>query len=180
MKSMLKNVLLAASLAALATFVVAQNTDSAAPKTAKHAAVQKHRRKPSAQPAHNGKLSAGEASSLERTEAGQTSEDMRDDNHGRFTSANLQHRPNQVSKAAYHAQPSAAAQGKNTRSRTHGAQLKTGQLTNRQGAHLETKEAALHHQVHSDREQDRKLTSEDQPSKNTNQITLKKHNARMF
>jgi len=67
------------------------------------------------------------------------------------------------------------------------AQLKTGQLITRPAAHLETKEASLHHQIHSDREHDRKLTPDDQApaqtnqqNTNTTQIHLKKHNARMF
>jgi len=57
------------------------------------------------------------------------------------------------------------------------AELKTTQLTKRHAAHLETKEASLHHQIHSDREQDRTPTLKDEGQA---QIHLKKHNARMF
>src|SRR5258706_15988201 len=128
MKSTMRNALLAASLAAQATSALAQNTNSAAPKTSAHSAVQKHRGKPNAQAAHSRKLSAGEAASLARTEAGQTSEDMRDDSRGRFISTQLRRRPNQASRAAYHAQPGVAAQRKNARPQSHAAQLKTGQL----------------------------------------------------
>ncbi len=120
--------------------------------------------------------------------------DMREDNRGRLTSTNrarLQHRQNHVSKAIDHKKHNAVVASAHAkivpgpRPQQHRtAKLKTGQLTTRQAAHLETKETSLHHQIHSNREHDGvKLTPESQTNpqdKNTNQIRLKEHNARMF
>ena len=192
MKTAMKTAFLAASLAALAIPVVAQATSSAAgvKSPAPKPAVQQHKKHPQkhvAPSVRNRKRTAGEAANLERNEAGAEERDMRDDNRGRLTSAHrarLQHQQNRVSKAIDHKKRNAVvtsahaktAAGPRQPHRT--AQLKTGQLTTRHAGHLETKEAALHRQIHSDREQDAgKSTPED---KSTNPIHLKKHNARMF
>ena len=201
MKSAMQNVFLAASLTALAIPVVAQASGVAgeAKSRAHKQAVQqpkKHQQKGIAPSVQNRKRTAGEAASLERKEAGMNAEerDMREDNRGRLTSTNrarLQHRQNHVSKAIDHKKhnavvTSAHSKGADgTRPQQHRtAKLKTGQLTTRQAAHLETKETSLHHQIHSNREHDGvKLTPESQTNpqdKNTNQIRLKEHNARMF
>jgi hypothetical protein len=202
MKSAMQNVFLAASLTALAIPVVAQASGAAAEarSRAHKQAVQqhkKHQQKRIAPSVQNRKRTAGEAASLERKEAGMNAEerDMREDNRGRLTSANrarLERRPNHVSKAIDHKKHTpvvSSAHAKTApgpRPQQHRtATLKTGQLTTRQAAHLETKETSLHHQLHSDRELGGgKLTPEDetnpQQDKSTNQIHLKKHNARMF
>ncbi len=202
MRTAIKNVFLAASLATLAIPVVARangaaaGTKSPAPKPTVQQR-KKNQQKPIAHGAQNGKRTAGEAASLKRKEAGARAEerDMREDNHGRLTSANrarLQHRQNHVSKAIDHKKhnavvASAHAKGADgTRPQQHRtAKLKTGQLTTRQAAHLETKETSLHHQIHSNREQGAgELTPEDQTNpqqnKSANPIRLKEHNARMF
>ena len=201
MKSAMQNVFLAASLTALAIPVVAQASGVAgeAKSRAHKQAVQqpkKHQQKGIAPSVQNRKRTAGEAASLERKEAGMNAEerDMREDNRGRLTSTNrarLQHRQNHVSKAIDHKKHSAVVAGAHAkiapgpRPQQHRtAKLKTGQLTTRQAAHLETKETSLHHQLHSDRELDGgKLAPESQTNpqdKNSNQIRLKEHNARMF
>ncbi len=201
MKTALKNVLLAASLAALTVSVVAQEASGAADsKASAHKPTpQQHKKLPQKRIAHrttSGKRTAGEAANLERQEAGLNAEerDMREDNRGRLTSASrAQHHPSHVSKAINqhkHSPTVATAHARNAapvHTRQHRApELKTGQLTPGQAAHLETKEASLHHQIHSDREQDGKPAPEDQAqtsaqqNKTTNQIHLKKHNARMF
>ena len=201
MKSAMQNVFLAASLAALAIPVVAQASGAAgeAKSRAHKQAVQqpkKHQQKGIAPSVQNRKRTAGEAASLKRKEAGARAEerDMREDNHGRLTSANrarLERRPNHVSKAIDHKKHTpvvSSAHAKTVlgpRPQQHRtATLKTGQLTTRQAAHLETKETWLHHQIHSDRELDGgKPTPESQTNpqdKNSNQIRLKEHNARMF
>jgi hypothetical protein len=202
MKSAMQNVFLAASLAALAIPVVAQASGAAgeAKSRAHNQAVQqhkKHQQKRIAPSVQNRKRTAGEAASLERKEAGMNAEerDTLKDNRGSLTFANrarLRHRQNHVSKAIDHKKHSAVVGSAHAkiapgpRPQQHRtAKLKTGQLTTRQAAHLETKQASLHHPIHSDREQDGgKLTPEDQSNpqqdKSTNQIHLKKHNARMF
>ena len=197
MKTAIKNVFLAASLAALAVPVTALATETKSPVPKQ--AVQKgkkHEQKHIAHSVQKRKRTAGEAASLERKEAGSTEDrDMRDDNRGRLTSAHrskLQHQQNRASKANDHKKHNAtvasahAKAAPGPRPQQHRtAELKTGQMTTRQAAHLETKETSLHREIHSDREQDAgKLTPEDQSNqpqnKNTNQIHLKKHNARMF
>jgi hypothetical protein len=60
------------------------------------------------------------------------------------------------------------------------ASLKTSQLTSGGTAHIETKESSLHREIHSDREETGSAPATPQPNKTTNQIHLKKHNARMF
>ncbi len=202
MKSAMQNVFLAASLTALAIPVVAQASGVAgeAKSRAHKQAVQqpkKHPQKGIAPSVQNRKRTAGEAASPERKEAGMNAEerDMREDNRGRLTSTNrarLQHRQNHVSKAIDHKKhnavvTSAHSKGADgTRPQQHRtAKLKTGQLTTRQAAHLETKETSLHHQIHSNREQGAgELTPEDQTNpqqnKSANPIRLKEHNARMF
>ena len=65
----------------------------------------------------------------------------------------------------------------------HAAHLKTGQLTSRQSAHLKTKKTALHQPIPSSRKQHQKLSSDTAlptPSKDSDQIHLREHNARMF
>ncbi|MFY9562254.1 MAG: hypothetical protein WAQ52_18640 [Terriglobales bacterium] len=201
----MKSLFLAASLAALTVPLTAQDTSKKAtshPKSPfQKPTVQqrkKHQQKRIAHGVQSGKLTTGEAASLERKEAGLNAEerDLREDNRGRLTSADrakLQHQQNRVSKAVSHDQHNAtvakahpkSTAGQHANNQQHGAaQLKTSQLTTRQAAHIETKETSLHREIHSDREQDGKPTPEDQTNpqqnKNTHQIRLKKHNARMF
>ena len=182
MQTMLKNMLLAASLATLTVPVVAQATSAADSNPPAHQATvqphKKHPRKRIALGPQSGKLTAGEAASLERKEGGLTAEDhdMGEDNRGRLTAAGRAHLQHQRNATVVSAHATNAA-GPRTQPR-HAAELKTGQLTTRQSAHLATKETALHHQSHSDREPHGQPTPED--GAQTNQIRLKKHNARMF
>lgn len=179
MESMTKNVLLATALATLSISAFAQNHSSAAPTSSKQVTTARHPTKRVSHVVLKHKRAIGEAASLEKNEAGINEErDMREDNRGRLVSArSAKLHPSQVSKATY--------QTRNAAPQPHSTQLKTGEYKSSQAAHIETKEAALHHQIHSDHEQDRKLTMHgpdqaDTPSKNTSTIHLKKHNARMF
>lgn len=126
MESKLKGAgtLLVAGLAGLALTAGAQTTKSSQANAAKHSRVQKHGQKPTGHSAHR-KVSAGEAASLEREEAGQSSEDIREDNRGRLTSARLQRKPGQVSNTMYHGpSKAAAAKQKNVNQQAQPAQLK--------------------------------------------------------
>jgi hypothetical protein len=180
METMMKHVLLATALATLSMSAFAQNNGSAAPTISKQATTTRHAPKHVSHVVPKHKRAIGEAASLEKNEAGINEErDIREDNRGRLVSVrSAKLHPSQVSKATY--------QARTAQPQTHPAQLKTGEFKNSQAARLETKEAALHHPIHSDHEQDRKLTTQepvpaDAPqSKNTNTIHLKKHNARMF
>ena len=176
----MKHLLLATALASLSMSAFAQNNDAAAPTTSKKATPARHAPKRVSRVVPKHKRAIGEAASLEKDEAGINQErDMREDNRGRLVSArSAKLHPSQVSKATYQARRAPA--------QPHPAQLQTGEFKSSQAAHLETKEAALHHQIHSDREQDRKLTTqepvqtESPQSRNTSTIHLKKHNARLF
>jgi hypothetical protein len=185
MKNMTRNTLLAAGLFALVVPVFAQdNAKSTTPAGAKTSAPKPAAPRKKAQAKHvaraTRKQTVGEAASLEKKEAGLNTEerDMRDDNRGRLTSANrakLQHR-HAATAANHHKHPAAVANA--STAGKHAASLKTGQLTSGGTAHLETKETSLHHEIHSDREETGQAAP--QPDKTTNQIHLKKHNARMF
>lgn len=204
MKNAIKNMFLAATLAAVAAPVAAQNTDAHAHSKAltRQPAVQQrkqHQQKRIAHGIQSGKLTAGEAASLEKKEAGLNAEerDMREDNHGRLIAANrakLRHQRNQVSKAIYHDKHNATAanshpktvagqRAQNQQPRA-AAGLKTGQLTSRAAPHPQTKQASFNRQVHRDHhENGGKLTPAQpnrQQNKTSNPIRLKKHNARMF
>ena len=77
----------------------------------------------------------------------------------------------------------ATTTARNTVQKHHAAQLKTGQFTARQSAHLKTRNTALHPPVSNGRKQRHKQTSEDPlaaPGKDSNPIHLREHNARMF
>jgi hypothetical protein len=155
-----KRIILAASLAALAIQVVAQNSAAISKKTSVRPAVRKH--------------AAGEAAGLESKEAG-TNSDTHEDNRGRLTSA---HRTQHTQKAFPKTTVRNAGQNHST------AHLQTGQLTTRQKNHLKTKKTAISHPVRSNGPnrkltEDQKQTSESQDT-NTSTIHLKKHNARMF
>jgi hypothetical protein len=166
MRSRLKDVLLISviGLAGLAVAAGAQTTGSSSPKVASRTSVKHHARKTSGRSPAHAKSSTGEAASLERSEAGQTSDDVREDNRGRLTSARLSKHPKQASNAVYHGPSNGAARQTNVRQQGHTAQLKTGQLTSRQSAHMVTKRVALPHTTHSGRGQGRKLAAEEPAS----------------
>jgi hypothetical protein len=196
MNTAMKNVLLTAIVAVLAISAAANTATPGSKTTAKGPATKtkKHAQKKNIHTVPISKHSAGEAARLGQNEsdAASVARDRRDDNRGRVTSVHKiqpQHQQVHLSKVVNQKSQSAAthnANAKNSSRRSfqqhHTAEIKTGQLTSRQAAHLETKEAALHHQIHSDREPDSpKQTPEtDLQDKSTNQIHLKKHNARMF
>jgi hypothetical protein len=210
MQNPIKNMFLAATLATLAVPAVAQDNGKAStaadPKPAiPNATVQQRKQMQQQRIAHgrqSGKLSAGEAASLDRKEAGLNAEErnMREDNRGRLTSANrakLQHQQDHMSKAIArdkhnaavtptHAKSVAGRRALNQQHRA-AAGIKTGQLTAGEAARVETREAALNREIHSDgAENGGKLSPKERAqvnqgqNKTSNQIRLKKHNARMF
>jgi hypothetical protein len=179
METRIKHVLLATALATLSMSAFAQNNDAEAPTISKQATPAPRAPKHVSHVVPKHKRAIGEAASLEKNEAGINEErDVREDNRGRLVSArSAKLHASQVSKATYQARKAPA--------QPHSAQLKTGEFKRSQAAYLETKEASLHHQIRSDREQHRKLTTRepvqtDDLLSNTTTIHLKKHNARMF
>ncbi len=201
MENTMKNMLLAASLAALTIPVGAQDTSADPKLPARKPAFQtssQRQYKPIVHGASSKKATSGEAASLEKKEANDEERDMREDNRGRLTMANrakIHHQQNQVSKAAHSKQHNPGVVNVKAKSaglhaktqRPAHAELKTGQLTASQAGHLETKETSLRRDIHSDREEtggkpksgDHEQTNQP-PNKSTNEIHLKKHNARMF
>ncbi|PYX30922.1 MAG: hypothetical protein DMG80_11140 [Acidobacteria bacterium] len=191
----MKNVFLAALVSMLAISAAA-NTATIGSKTPAKGPVTKTNKNAQKKNIHTVskcKHSAGESARIGQNESGAASvaRDMRDDNRGRVTSIHKIQPPHQqphLSKAVNRKGQSVVVHSKSTKNvaaphaQQHTAELKTGQLTSRHAAHLETKEAALHHPIHSDREPDSpKQAPETAPQNNgTNQIHLKKHNARMF
>ena len=195
MNTAMKNVFLTAIVAVLAISAAANTATIGSKTTAKGPVTKtkKHAQQKNIHTVPKRKHSAGGAASLGQNESGAApvARDMRDDNRGRVTSVHKiqpQHQPAHLSKAVTQKSQSAVVHSKSTKNTVaphvqhHSAELKTGQLTSRQAAHLETKEAALHHQIHSDREPDSPEQASETATqdKNTNQIHLKKHNARMF
>jgi hypothetical protein len=170
MRTTPKSLVLAASLAALGMPGAAQSSSAAHPNTLPQTpAAQQPKRHPQKGIAKgvSGKVTGGEAASLERKEGGGNAEDrdMREDNRGRLTSADrakLRHQQNRVSKSIHHDQHhptlanarSKSTAGQNANKQAHAAQFKTGQLTTRQATHVETKKSSLHREIHSDREQE--------------------------
>jgi len=198
MKTAMKKVFLAATLAALSIPVgahAAVGSKSPAPKPTVQQ-LKKHPQKHFVHGVQNRKRTVRQAATLKRKEAGAAAEEhgMRENKRGRLPSANhvrLHHQQTRPSKAIDHKKHNAIVSTTHAQT-TSGprpqqprtARLKTGQLTTRQASHLETKEVSLHHQIRSDRKQDNNLPesaeSNQQPNKTTPEIHLKQHNARMF
>ena len=172
-----KGALAVTAMVALAMAASAQSPKPAPQAKPKNASVRKQ-----GQVTHRAKVSAGEAASLERSEAGPSSDDVREENRGRLTSARLQHPHSLVSNTVYHGS-SHATVAQDIRGRAHTAQLQTGQLTSRQRAHLQTKTTALHAASHSVRGRSQKVPVSEPAAAvdpGSPEIHLKKHNARMF
>lgn len=150
----------------------------------------------------NGPLTAGEAANLEKKETGVNAEEHPTRQHkgGKLAAVNRQkfhHQQNHPSKAitrdrqsarvvSAHPKTEVGRRAANQQKRV-AAGLKTGQLTSREAAKVETKQAALNREVHTDREENGgKLTPggqtkvNHQQNKLSNEIHQKKHNARMF
>jgi hypothetical protein len=148
----------------------------------------------------SGQLTAGEASNLEKKEAGINAEtrEMREDNGGKLTAADrakIQRQQNHVSNQIYRDKHNGAVANTSPKSevgkRAENQQdriangVRSGQLTAGEAAHLETKEAALNKEVHNDRAANGgKLTPQEkaqvnhQQNKVSRQIYDKKHNGR--
>jgi hypothetical protein len=129
--------------------------------------------------------SAGEAANLERKETGVDAEEhpMRSDSARKATPANRHNARVAATHLATH--PKSAAVQRAATQQHSTAKLKTGQLTSGQSAKLRTKPTTLHREVHQDREDNGQQapgekSKDDQQTKTSNDIRLKKHNARMF
>ena len=125
MKSTLEYALFAAGLAGFAAPAISQSHDAVTAQSAKHQAAQRHPRRSSAQGVHKANTSAGEAVSLERTEDGEKSDELHEDNRGRISTTHLQHRPPQLSSAVQHAKQTSStrAQVKTVSRHDHAAKL---------------------------------------------------------
>lgn len=141
---------------------------------------------------------AGEAANLEKKETGVNAEEhpMRQDNAGKRTVASHQkprqthlskaigRDPHKTGAAATHPKAEVGQHAANQQKHV-AAGLKTGQLTSREAAKLQTKRAALNRQVQSEENGGQQRAGEKakvnhQPNKTSNEIHQKKHNARMF
>jgi hypothetical protein len=170
MQTTLKQMFLAAVLSTLAVPALARNAASG------------HETSGAIMPAGS-QQTAGEAASLEKKETGVDAEEppVRRDNSRKATAASA----HKSSVATAH--PKAAAVQR-TGTRQHGtAKLKTGQLTSGQSAKIQAKQTTFHGEVHPDREDNasnraavEKAKLNPQQDKPSNEIHLKKHNARMF
>ncbi len=165
MSSVLKTALFAGALAALAAPAFSQ---SAAPAATPAPTVQERKENQQdriANGVQSGQLTAGETKNLETKEAGLNKEEhtMRKEDDGHLTAsdrASLQKQQSQLSKNIYADKHNAAAQ--KTKPKTEVGQrqrnqqeriaqgVKSGQLTPRETAHLEGREAAIHHEVKND------------------------------
>lgn len=204
MKNSVKPLLMAACLSLLALPVAAK--DAAKPVTTKpkptahKTTATQPKKAPQKGVAHvrNGKLTAGEASRLETKEAGFNREerDTRVDNRGRVTSASRTkptHRKSQATKSAKprphaatvaKAHPKSAAEPHAHSPQPHVAGLKTGQLTSRDAARVQTGETSAHQEVRGNSGQEKSKPAEapdsERPNKAPNPMHLPAHNARMF
>jgi hypothetical protein len=150
--------------------------------------------------AANGQLTAGETANLERKESNLNKEEklMRSENNGKLTAADrkvLNQQQNHLSNQIYRQKHDAAVQNTNPKSevgkRAENQQdriaqgIKSGQLTAGEASRLEHKEAAIHHEVRTERAANGgKLTAQERAQVNrqqnrvSSQIYNKKHNGR--
>jgi hypothetical protein len=148
----------------------------------------------------SGQLTAGETTNLEKKESGlnQEERDMRKLDNGKLTAADratLNQQQNQLSQQIYRDKHNAAVQNTNPKSEVGKRQenqqdrisqgIKSGQLTAGEAARLETREAAVNHEIAHDRAANGgKLTAQEktqinrQQNRNSRAIYRDKHNAR--
>lgn len=191
-----RNALLAGALAVLAVPAFSQ-TDNPAPVVNQRKDNQQDR---IANGVQSGQLTAGETKNLEKKEAGLNAEENRmekrdDGNLTGADKARLTRQQNRMSNQIYRDKHNARTQNTNPTSEVGQRQrnqqeriaqgIKSGQLTAGETAHLEGREAAVNHEVRSDRAANGgKLTAQERAQVNRQQnrtsgaIYRKKHNGR--
>lgn len=191
-----RKALLAGALAVLAVPAFSQ-TDNPAPVVNQRKDNQQDR---IANGVQSGQLTAGETKNLEKKEAGLNAEENRmekrdDGNLTGADKARLTRQQNRMSNQIYRDKHNARTQNTNPTSEVGQRQrnqqeriaqgIKSGQLTAGETAHLEGREAAVNHEVRSDRAANGgKLTAQERAQVNRQQnrtsgaIYRKKHNGR--
>ena len=159
MKTTLKSILLCATTAALMLPAMAQTSQSINDR-------KENQQDRIANGVQSGELTAGETKNLEKKEGALNLEerDMRKLDNGHLTAADkatLNKQQNQLSKDIYKQKHDAQTQNVNPKSEVGQRQrnqqeriaqgVKSGQLTPRETARLEGREAAIHKEVHNDR-----------------------------
>ncbi len=198
MKIQLGNIFLAAAMAALALPAVAETDATTQPQTINQRKENQQDR--IGQGIQSGQMTAGEAANVEKKESNIKGEerDMRKLDNGHLTAADrttLNQQQNQLSNNIYQDKHNAAVQNTNPKSevgkRAENQQdriaqgVKSGQLTPRETANLESKDARINREVHNDRAANGgKLTDAEkaqvnhQQNKVSRQIYRDKHNGR--
>ncbi len=199
MSSVLKKGFFAAALAALAVPAFSQSTTPSTPAPT----IQERKENQQdriANGVHSGQLTAGETSNLEKKEAGlnKRESNMRKADDGHLTApdrAKLNRQQNKLSGNIYRDKHNARVQNTNPKSEVGKRQenqqdriaqgIKRGQLTPKETAHLEGREAAINKEVKHDRAANGgKLTPVErrqvnrQQNRTSNAIYRKKHNRR--
>jgi metal-dependent amidase/aminoacylase/carboxypeptidase family protein len=198
MKMQLSNIFLSAAMAALALPAVAQTDTTTQPQTINQRKENQQDR--IGQGIQTGQMTAGEAANVEKKESNINGEerDMRKLDNGHLTAADratLNQQQNQLSNKIYQDKHNAAVQNTDPKSevgkRAENQQdriaqgVKSGQLTPRETANLESKDARINREVHNDRAANGgKLTGAEkaqvnhQQNKVSRQIYRDKHNGR--
>ncbi len=198
MKKQWSNIFLAAAMAALALPAVAQTDTTTQPQTINQRKENQQDRV--SQGVQSGQMTAGEAANVEKKESNINGEerDMRKLDNGHLTAsdrATLNQQQNQLSNKIYQDKHNAAVQNTNPKSevgkRAENQQdriaqgVKSGQLTSRETANLESTDASINREVHNDRAANGgKLTGAEKAKVNRQQnrvsrnIYRDKHNGR--
>jgi hypothetical protein len=201
MNSVFAKALFAGTLAVLAAPAFSQ---SATPSSTPAPTIQERKENQQdriANGAQSGQLTAGETKKLETKEAGLNKEEskMRKADDGHLTAADrarLNRQQNRLSSNIYRDKHNAAVQNTNPKSEVGRRQenqqdriaqgVKSGQLTPRETAHLEGREAAINKEVKNDRAANGgHLTPAEhrqvnrQQNRTSNAIYRKKHNSRV-
>lgn len=196
MLSVCKKAFFAAALAALAVPAFSQST-TPAPTINQRKENQQDR---IANGVASGELTAGETKNLENKESSLNKEerDMRKLDNGKLTAADratLNQQQNQLSKQIYHEKHDASVQNPNPTSEVKKREenqqdriaqgIKSGELTPKEAAHLEGREAAINKEIKNDRAANGgKLTPAErrqvnrQENRTSAAIYRKKHNAK--
>jgi hypothetical protein len=204
MKNQSKLILLSAALAIFALPVVAQSTDASANSQPTGQTVQDRKDNQQdriAQGVKSGELTAGETSNLEKKESNlnQEERDMRNLDNGHLTTADkdtLNQQQNKLSHQIYDDKHNAATQNTDPKSvegqRAENQQdriahgIKSGQLTDKEAANLESNEAKINNEVRNDRAANggklnaqQKAQVNRQQNQESRQIYRARHNGRV-
>jgi hypothetical protein len=204
MKNQSKIILLSAALAIFALPVVAQSTDASANNQPTGQTVQDRKDNQQdriAQGVKSGELTAGETSNLEKKESNlnQEERDMRNLDNGHLTTADkdtLNQQQNKLSHQIYDDKHNAATQNTDPKSvagqRAENQQdriahgIKSGQLTDKEAANLESNEAKINNEVRNDRAANggklnaqQKAQVNRQQNQESRQIYRARHNGRV-